>query len=433
MVAGQRLIALKDSVRLLPRMFRWGIGVTFLVGLGLRMVWWIGVPLWQQPDEYPHFYYIQHIANEGALPTSKPVFPYYEGYQPPAYYCMAAGVYSLFPELDFQRGTMGDSMVVDWRDDGFQPKNPIAYVMRGLSVVLWIGTFLAGLLFLMKLTPLAHNEILLAMGFLSLLPTYVSNTASITNDNLAVFFSTLFMWSIISIGERPLQKNIFLPGTLLGCALLSKYNCFVLILGMVLFFLCYQRHDWKKGLGILIVAFIVVSPWMLHTLGTFGRLFAMNPGAEHAVSVEMGRFLHASRNLFWSFWAAAGRTYEIHLPVWHYVVVFGGISALSGFGLLRHLSERDEREDRLLCRTSLWFLAVLVIAVAASLWYTLSYSVMTSWGKNLFVWIVPTSFLVAVGWSRISSRRWWLMLLPVILLLSNLVYVFVYVLPYFRV
>lgn len=421
----------------MERNFRPIIAIIFLTGLTLRVLWVWLVPLWQQADEYPHFHYIQHLYKYQAFPISKPVFPDYEGYQPPMYYLISAGIYSILPALDQGREKMGADFEVSWKSAAFQSQNQMAMILRWVSVLLWIGTFWISYTFLVKFFGDQENVILLSLSLLAFIPTLVSNTSSITNDSLAIFWSTLFFYLMMS--ERIHKPNrLFLLGLILGWGILTKYNCVILVPTFIGSVLLFHRHSfWRISLPVLGIATLMVFPWFRFTSETYGQALALNPGFRWHASIlnhTLSDYFKAMRNLFWSFWGAAGRAYEIHLPVWYYLAVFGGISLVAGWGLFK-LFARIRTSTAL---TSFQFnLAVLavtgfLILGVASVWYSLSYQVMSSWGKNLYVFILPINILFALGWNQVSSRRTWAYWLPILLLATNLIYLFGYVLPHFN-
>ena len=185
------------------------------------------------------------------------------------------------------------------------------------------------------------------------------------------------------------------------------------------------------------VALAMLTPWLLRNYQVYGGLFPLNPGVETVTSHSSGNLtdiIWALRNLGWSFWAAAGRVYEIHLPIWFYVVVFGGISLAAGCGVAKYFMVRKpEANSPNPQRRLLMVLAAgTVLLILASLWSTLSYGLLTSWGKNLFIFALPITLLLSVGWQRISSNRVWNYSLPVLLCLTHILYLFGHVVPYFH-
>ncbi|OGC86488.1 MAG: hypothetical protein A2142_07970 [candidate division Zixibacteria bacterium RBG_16_48_11] len=418
------------------REFKRAILLIFLSGLALRALWVYVIPVWQQADEYPHFYYIEYLHKFKAFPVSKPAFPYYEGYQPPMYYILAAGIYSLFPSLNGESRTLTENSEADFHSESFQDNNQMAGVLRWLSVLLWIGTFWVAYLFLTRFIPDDKNVAVVSLSLIAFIPTLVSNTASITNDSLAMFLSTLFFFLMLSERiHKPTQ--LFLVGLILGWGILSKYNCLVLVPTLIFSLILFHQKSWGKLVfPVLAVTALMVAPWFRFTSQTYGELLALNPGFELKSSLlnhSLVEYIIAGRNLFWSFWAAAGRAYEIHLPIWFYIFVFGGISLISIFGLTRFFQSVKRSSSPNPFQFNLVVLSVFnfILLILASLWYSLSYPIMTSWGKNLFISILPIALLLALGWNQISSRRIWILSLPILLFISDLVYLFGQIRPYF--
>jgi len=413
------------------------IWLIFLSGLGLRALWVHLVPVWQQADEYPHFYYVQHLYKYKSFPVSRPVFPFYEGYQPPMYYFLAAGVYSLLPSLDNHREEIGEAVEVNFRSPDYQNSNSMVLQLRWLSVLFWSGTFWVAVLFFGKFFSDKPEVSLLSLGFLALLPTFVSNSSSLTNDGLAVFLASLFIYLMTQ--ERIQKPNqLFLLGLILGWGILTKYNNLILIpilIGSVILF--HRGSTFRMLPPLLGIAAVMVLPWFKFTGDTYGMPLAMNPGYEtsQAINGQAGTtLLISARNLFWSFWAAAGRAYEIHLPVWWYILIFGGMTVLASLGLIKLFPMASSSANLSAFQFNLVVLSLVaaVALVAASLWYCLSYQVMTSWGKNLYVMLLPIALLFSLGWTQISSGRIWVVLPLVVLLVTDIVYLFGYICPYYH-
>jgi len=419
------------------RSYQKGILLVFTLGLALRIAWVYLIPLWQQADEYPHFYYVQHIHEYKTLPLSQPAFPYYEGFQPPMYYLLSAGIYNLIPSWDDQSGEMGESFEVDWKSENFHNHNRMARLLRWLSVLLWIGTFWVSYLFLARFFGNRKEIILLSLSLLAFLPTYVSNGGAITNDSLAVFASTLFIY-LLYVSEPKKLTHLLLLGVVLGWAILTKYNCLVLIPALFIYLWILQTRRLKGSfLTVIGIVAILVLPWLYFTQNIYGKPLFFYSGLEAKISIWahfLPEYYRVARNLFWSFWAAAGRVYEIHLPSWYYIFVFGGMTAISGWGLSKlWLSRKNAAQsDSASLKIVGWSGLVLLMLVVTSLWYSLSYQVMTSWGKNLYVGMLPIALLFSLGWQQISANRYWLYSLPLLLLLTDLFYMFGYVFPHFH-
>ncbi|MCI0531463.1 MAG: glycosyltransferase family 39 protein [candidate division Zixibacteria bacterium] len=411
--------------------------IMFLAGVGLRGLWVGYCPLWQQADEYPHFYYVQHLYQQKSFPVSGTEFPYYESYQPPLYYLTVAGLYSLFPSLDTDRDKMGAETEVDRQSGQFRDSNPMAKLLRWFSVLLWCGTYWTAYLFLSRFFRRKPHMVILPLALLAFIPTLVSNSAAITNDGLAVFMATLFFYLAFVERGDGIRRAILL-GAILGGAILSKYNNLALIPLLLVSEFTFNRRNWLKSLApVLAIAFLMVLPWALLNLKTYGTMLPVNPSFHVnsvAFSAVPSELYHSLRNMFWSFWAAAGRVYEIHFPIWLYVFIFGGISLICVAGMLKgFLSNAGEDEDN--DKAEKQVLAIggifVLLLLFGSLYHTLWGSLLTSWGKNLYVAILPLSILFSYGWLKVRTSKLWVFSLPVLLFILNLVFWWGYVRPYF--
>jgi hypothetical protein len=252
-----------------------------------------------------------------------------------------------------------------------------------------------------------------------------------------VFLSSLFIFLATSPGIGKIN-HLLLLGLVLGWGILTKYNCLIFLPTYLMILIMFYRKDlWRLAVPVLAITGLMLVPWFKHTSHFYGQILALNPGYDLSKGVfgpDIAEILHAIRNLFWSFWAAAGRAYEIHLPVIYYSVLFGGLSLMSGSGLIGLLLKfRDScRLDAIQTKLVVLFLLNSAILVLGSLWYSLSYDIMTSWGKNLFVFILPVSLLISLGWRKVWSNKIWLYSLPLLLLTVHLIYLIACVYPYFH-
>lgn len=102
------------GVRLLPTII--------VAGLVCRLVFALLTPDFQVPDEYPHFRYIQYVAENRSLPVQEHMWSDrsydWEFCQPPLYYVLMAPLY------------LG-------LDTAFHSIKVTAYVLRLVSVLIW--------------------------------------------------------------------------------------------------------------------------------------------------------------------------------------------------------------------------------------------------------------------------------------------------------
>jgi hypothetical protein len=279
---------------------------------------------------------------------------------------------------------------------------------------------------------------------LALHPTFVSNTTSITNDALATFVGALLIWLLlhpqqveslqkkqkffkrypdfsnrpdIAFGlnpgdsENPGTKKIStawfriaLIGITLGAAFITKHNLMPFA-ALALFVLWLEKKfftSWLQQAAIVIVIALLVFGWYYwHNFQQYGNWLAINPGVETEFSAliwDWPRWAQVIRNYNWSFWCAFGRTYQIHLPAWFYLIFFLPLTLLILYGAGRAvladkmsaLQSTEALPPSFPRReVTLFFVFGFFIYVIAALGYTASYPLNCAWGKYLFPLLIP--------------------------------------------
>lgn len=347
-------------------------------------------PAWQAPDEYPHFHYIRTLAETGKFPVSRPQFPDYEAYQPPLYYLIGAGLFNLtapwgVPEVPIEVSRL-------------EPDLPLVVIaLRLFSVILGVGVVYLGYKISLQIFPPQLFLIWAVPLLLSLHPTFISNTTSITNDVLANFMGASLVWLFVHPNYR---DKILLTGFCLGLAFLTKFN--LLPFAVLLVFARWQeRHaaaSWKRQVASILSLALLISAWFfLFNFLRYGHPLAIRPGVETEFAPFHGawdawRWYQVIRNYNWSFWCAFGRIYEIHLPAWFYLVFFGPLALLILYGAGRtfFLWKQKRRVERLLdFKTTRFFLMGLMLYAAAAFGFTASLPIECAWGKYVFPFLVP--------------------------------------------
>ena len=387
----QNVIKIRKRFNFIRKSFRADtkvfIPLIFLSALIIRLCFAILTPAWQSADEYPHYWVIEKIASTHALPESTPEFPSYEAFQPPLYYIIAAFVAELYPEkLTFSS----------------TPASPPALLimLRLLSVIAGVFILYFSYLIFKNIPDLKFKDILLSLLFLSFLPTFVGVTSTVNNDTFAILFSTI---SLYYLTQKKWDVNIaFMSGLWAGIAILTKLTSVVLVPVIAFRIITCSRGKinrmikwgaasflaWSIGAVILIIRNII----------QYGSLPAVNPGVQTHFSISGGHFIWALRNLFWSFWMAFGRIYQVIPNPIVYLVIALPLTILAIAGWFRIYKDHD---------ALLQLIAVAVFfSILSSLFYTFSYlpGTMTSWGKNLYPVLPFFAIFFVAGWNSVSKR-----------------------------
>lgn len=369
------------------------LGGIIILALGVRAAFVLGTPAWQSPDEYPHYWYADQLASKQAFPPASAEFPGYEAFQPPLYYVAAAIVISVLPssqEFSFERIDRPNTSLVVLR---------LLSVLLG-GVVVWAAWSAGCHAFPDDLLPRVGAAL-----FVALLPTFVGVGASVTNDAAVSAFSAMSCLCLLrSTGDA--GKPV-LAGMYAGLAILSKSNAFILLpLGLLR---AYQLHGTgRRAVRFALVFLSCALPGMalgiLKNLVVVGHGFPLNTQFQPGWNITPGSILWAVRNIGWSFLLAFGRTYSIALPAWCYLAFTIPAVGLAGLGFRK--AGQAARDLLLFTGTS------IALAVAASLYYTVSYpsGLNTSWGKNIFPVLLPIAIAFAVGWRCSVKTGAWMVL-----------------------
>lgn len=363
------------------------IWVLLLAAAVIRILFAVESPAWWSPDEYAHYWVAEHIALEGSLPTSSPVFPQYESYQPPLYYLLASLTIRVNP------GELSDSE---------EPNPPPVQLilLRLCSVLISVVTIWIAYLIFRRIPAMTSEDKLLAVAFMAFLPTYVGTSASVNNDTLMTLLSTVSLY--YAMNENPTGRTIFGAGFWAGAAILTKMNAIVLV--PFILYRVWQTSNGKPGESLrraipaLLGWSIGASILFIRNLVMYNDLLAMNPGIDRQLDLSPGNILRAIRNLSWSFWLAFGRRYRITPVPAVYILTALPLMLAAATGWVKSFGQRR----RLASQIGLG----IGLAITASLCYTLGYPAgnMTSWGKNLFVVLPLISIFMVTGWRTFSPR-----------------------------
>jgi hypothetical protein len=399
--------------------------VALVVGALLRVGLAVLVPPFDAPDERSHLAVVQDVVQQHQYPAGELTGTNYEArFQPPLYYVLASWVYRAVSPGHGARASASSSFAGSI--------DPGVLALRMLSVALGVLNCLLIYRVAAACFPM-HPEVLFgSVAFACLLPTSISSSVSVSNDALANVCGSLFLLLLISGTARLSPRRAALLALTAGLGFWVKYN--VLALTPVVLLLGggeglrqrirSQTFFWL-GLAVLIL------PLVGRNLAIYG-----SPFGEARIDysgVGLAGVARVLRNFGWSFWAAFGEFYGVHLPIAMYAVVFPLLTAGAVVGFARFLRagsgaavEAVDIETR--TRLRLLVLAA-VLTIGASISYSLSYVLMCSWGRYAFPALGAVSALFAFGWNSAwprAVRRQMSWLPPVCLLLGDVYYLWWY-------
>ncbi len=420
----------------------YGLALLLIAFIALGAIYAVVTPLFEISDELWHYPMVKTLADGNGLPVQDPanVGPWrQEGSQPPLYYLLMgfitrwidtgdiAQVRWINPHADNGLITQdrNNNIVIHTNRENWPWSGAVLAIrlIRLLSVLLGVGTVYFTYRLALELMPEQYGLALASAAFAAFTPMFLFISASVNNDNLAIFCSAGALWLLARWLRSPPQKigwpHIWL-GVLLGCGALSKQSALGLwpIAGAVLVYAQFSRkkHEvsnplgfgiWRLGFEILIVfglALLLSFWWYWRNYQLYGDWLGWN-----TFIAIVGRRPHpATLRQLWgervgfvqAYWGLFGGV-SVPMPGWTYTVlnlVMGLAMVGLGQGTVRYLIRRRMN----LAETALWALPVawvVLIVIGLIRWTSLTWA---SQGRLVFPAISAISVLVVAGLSELS-------------------------------
>ncbi|GAB4516958.1 MAG: hypothetical protein OHK0046_23080 [Anaerolineae bacterium] len=387
-------------------------------------------PAFEAADEGPHFLYSHHLLTERTLPrilsraeiaaqTDPALLWAIETHQPPLYYALGAllishtrrddlNTYLRTNDLIFVRGINPANHHV-WLHSPTAPDGDTSaaiWILRMYSMVLGVGTLLcvyAG----GRLVFQAEAPALLAMIFVASIPTFISISASINNDNLVTFLYAAGTVTLLRIWQRQQVTAVDTAALslVLAAIALTKIN------GLSLFGLVFvvafsgrvpRGEGWRLVVLPLVAVAVLAGWWYVRNLTLYGDPLAVNAtsalwGRTFEVAATSGDPLAEIVRIWRSFWLMIG---HLHLPVlgprWLYVYAM----VLVGIGLtgLWRVFRRFPAQRGILGLLLLTCALVIVTLLVGTRGVDISY------GRLLFPMLPALAVLMVWGWRQWVGR-----------------------------
>lgn len=416
----------------------------------LGAVYAVTTPLFEVSDELWHYPMVKHLADGNGLPVQDPAIPTpwrQEGSQPPLYYALMAlatrwidtsdmdQVRWLNPHVDNGIITADRNNNIIIHTDSERAAWPwrgtvlAVRLIRLLSVLLGAGTVYFTYRLALELMPEQTGMALAAAGFAAFTPMFLFISASVNNDNLAIFFSALALWLMahwLRAPHPPSWRESLLLGAVLAGAALSKVSALGLfpLAGAALLFSCFRHRSFSDRPPLLItfyslllcfgLAVLLCGWWYWRNDQLYGDWLGWNRFID-----IVGRRPHpATLAQLWgervgfvqAYWGLFGGV-SVPMPGWSYTVL-NAIMGLALIGLawavlrifgsarvggLRVALQRLQSPGPwVVLLLIVWLILILVGLVR---WTSLTWA---SQGRLIFPAISAVSLLIALGLAELA-------------------------------
>lgn len=371
-----------------------------IISVLLRIGFVLFRPLWQAPDEYPHFYYIQHWEKNNSRPQYQVEYPYYQAHQPPLYYVCSAYILKI-TSLLFDTGQEDSSDA-----NSSQRRSGEMIVLRFFSFILGLCSLALSWKIMEEIFPDKLDICKAAFVLLLFHPTFLSNTTSITNDALAVLTGTVLLYGILKDihVSRPEVTGLLI---LIGVFTKSSLLLFLTFIALLVL------HSDKKPITKITICLRICVPFLV----TYGIVKLVHPFAGEsnlmppltftADSIAPFRIYQVFRNFFWSFWVAFGRIYEIHLSPHYYLIVFMPFSLAVCGGIIKGRKNLfcNGKKSNTFQNLLILLLIFFCSSIGFSMFFSFTDYLNTSWGKNIFPILSAVYVLFIFGLDILLKQR----------------------------
>lgn len=339
-------------------------------------------PLGEGYDEWAHFAYIRHLVTEHSLPVSGqrllPEIGWDATHHPPLYYLIGAAFTCWVDMTDDLRPIpnpeVGSGRSLNAYIHTSAEQFPYTGSVLGMHAARLVST-LIGLLTLTLthkiarvLAPERPTLAAAATAITGFMPQFVFTHSIITNDAAVTLFSTLTLYSMVRLLDRPHMSLWLAMWLAIAAAFMSKANAVALIpLGAIVsgWALVRHRHAIRPGValslvGVGLLAFaaevLLLTRWEAWNTYLAGHHSSLTGAIERFILPAIAGGTPVASELFdWSavpagltytwrtFWAAFGVGNVPADDAFYWIVT--AVSACSAIGLIRlwRSCERTER------------------------------------------------------------------------------------------
>ncbi|MEZ4594741.1 MAG: DUF2142 domain-containing protein [Chloroflexota bacterium] len=400
----------------------WLIYLLLVGGLGLVTNW--ANPLFEPPDEYHHYQFVQHLLAQGTLPVQEPDGDVSQSHQPPLYYWSGAWLVSqieaetIVPTRNPFWAYDEAGLVSQNNKQQFLPEPTNQFPYTGGALVIHLLRLWSLLLILVGLTAVwgigqslwpeqpHKTALMLTIGGLNPMLLYLAG--AVNNDSMIFMWGSVMLWLCLQAIKKAFRWDISVLIALVGgLALLTKLNGLMLLLpwGIALLWVSWQKRSWRflLGRGLLIggIIALVAGWWFVRNWQIYGDPLALEivlqVWGERAPELRTAGRLWADVGYSWSnLWGRFGYG-QVPLPSFIYTF----FSALCLLGLLAGGVRLGRKGYLFLLRESrgvYWLLLAATFAsYAAALFYYIFRNPTGANGRYLFPSLAALAALLTVS------------------------------------
>ncbi len=259
---------------------------------------------------------------------------------------------------------------------------------------------------------------------IAFLPQFAFLGSYLNNDSLALFSSSLIIYSwILGMQNKWNRKSCILLGVGVGICALSYYNAYGFILLSVIFFIVSVwmqtkqiKEIFKKGILIFLISFLIAGWWFIRNAiiyeGDFLGLATENEYAEkYAIDEYKPSLIQNPKNAGKTLWFMLKDMHWLKITYYSFIGVFGPLSINISYGIYfgyflfylvafigvmlgaKKLFIGAQNETKLL---NYCFIFSIIIPIILSMYYSYANDFQPQ-GRYIMPMIIPFTYFVVYG------------------------------------
>ena len=352
------------------------------LGIVFRVYFAYTIPPFAGNDEPAHLKYAQHVLAEKKLPNAN---LYHEEnlagneyFQPPLYYSLAA--------------------ISIWTVDN--PNNQLR-ILRIFSIFLWVIAFYFTykILSLIKLPAWLSTS---TLAFMALLPSYVVNSSTMTNDTLVVPLTIMSLFFLILVIEKKLSiKWTILMALFSALTILSKVNGLILIPAALTLIFNSRRKNNRLLLASTYIFLTLTFTfwWFLYNYLTYGNWFGpieSSTAGFTKLPFNPYKIYLIARGTFTTFWVAFGPANEIRLPINVYLILFF-LTIYALLGNVLYLKKAISKKARIIIENKPALILSIALIANIALFLIFNINQHQPLGRYLYPSLIQISAIFSTG------------------------------------